>query len=80
LIIGISKLGLVAKTRGPEPVSSEITPASSVEVVEANTDNLSAVLAKVAEVGIVVELIVNPAIFVTVAPEAIGVEPSVGAE
>jgi len=37
-------------------------------------------VSSVADVGIVVELIVSPAIFVTVEPEVIDVDPSVGAE
>jgi hypothetical protein len=40
---GVTKVGEVAKTRAPEPVSSDITPASSAEVVAANTDSLLAV-------------------------------------
>ena len=34
-IVGVVRLGDVANTSAPEPVSSEITPASSEEVVEA---------------------------------------------
>jgi hypothetical protein len=34
--VGVTRVGDVAKTRDPDPVSSEITPASCKEVVEAN--------------------------------------------
>ncbi len=78
--VGVAIVGLVPNTNAPLPVSSEITPASSAEVVAAKTDSLSAVFANVADVGIVVELIVKPLTFVTVAPEPIDVEPRVGAE
>lgn len=33
---GVTRVGLVANTRAPDPVSSLITPASCAEVVEAN--------------------------------------------
>lgn len=77
---GVTRVGDVANTKEPEPVSSEITPASSADVVAACTDNLSVVTTKVLDVGIVVELIVNPATFAYVVPEAIVVLPRVGAE
>jgi hypothetical protein len=54
---GVTKVGLVAKTSAPVPVSSEITPASSAEVVAARVDNLSVVTTKVLVDGIVVPLI-----------------------
>ena len=38
---GVTKVGDSAKTNAPVPVSSEITPANSAEVVEDNADNLS---------------------------------------
>jgi hypothetical protein len=34
--VGVTSVGEVAKTRTPVPVSSEITPASWAEVVDAN--------------------------------------------
>ena len=34
--IGVTRVGLVAKTKEPEPVSSEITAANSAEVPEVN--------------------------------------------
>ena len=56
-IIGDNKVGDVAKTALPVPVSSEITPANSEEVVADKTLNLSVVTTNVFEVGIVVLLI-----------------------
>ena len=32
--VGVTKVGLVAKTKVPDPVSSEIFPANSAEVVD----------------------------------------------
>ena len=37
---GVTSVGLVAKTKAPLPVSSEITPANCAEVVAARTDRL----------------------------------------
>ena len=39
---GVTRVGLVANTRAPEPVSSEIFPANSADVVAANALSLSA--------------------------------------
>ena len=39
---GVTRVGLVANTRAPVPVSSEIVPRSSEDVVDANTFSLSA--------------------------------------
>jgi hypothetical protein len=75
---GVTSVGVLANTNAPLPVSSEITPASSAEVVAASADNLSVVTTKVLDVGIVVELIVKASTLDTVAPELIAVEPSVG--
>jgi len=55
---GVVRVGDVANTKSPEPVSSEITPANSEDEVAACTDNLSVVTTSVLLVGIVVELIV----------------------
>jgi hypothetical protein len=55
--LGVTSVGLVAKTSEPEPVSSEITPASSADVVAARADSLSVVTTKVLVDGIVVPLI-----------------------
>lgn len=46
--VGVVRLGLVANTKAPVPVSSEMTPASSAEVVEANAFSLLLVVARVA--------------------------------
>ena len=55
---GVVRVGDVANTKSPVPVSSDITPANSEEEVAACTDNLSVVTTSVLLVGIVVELIV----------------------
>ncbi len=55
---GVTSVGVLANTKAPLPVSSDITPASSEEEVEACTLNLSVVTTSVLLVGIVVELIV----------------------
>jgi hypothetical protein len=39
--LGVTKVGLVAKTKEPVPVSSEMTPRNSAEVVDANAESLS---------------------------------------
>ena len=44
---GVTNVGLLAKTNAPVPVSSEITPASSLDEVAANTLNLFPVSATV---------------------------------
>jgi len=62
---GVVRVGEVANTNAPLPVSSEITPASSKEEVAACTFNLSVVTTSVLLVGIVVELI---------APETVALE------
>ena len=43
--LGVVREGLVAKTNAPEPVSSEITPASCEDVVAANCANVPPVVA-----------------------------------
>jgi len=54
---GVVSVGDVANTKSPDPVSSDITPANSAELVAACTLNLSVVTTRVLLVGIVVELI-----------------------
>ena len=54
---GVVRVGDVANTKSPDPVSSDITPANSEELVAACTLNLSVVTTRVLLVGIVVELI-----------------------
>ena len=49
--VGVTRVGLVANTRAPLPVSSLITPASSAEVVAANTLSLLLVKATVPELA-----------------------------
>ena len=52
--IGVTRVGEVANTREPDPVSSLITPASSEELVAARTESLSVVTTSVLLLGIVV--------------------------
>jgi hypothetical protein len=44
-MFGVTRVGVLANTNAPVPVSSEMTPASSDEEVAANADSLSAVRA-----------------------------------
>ena len=53
---GVTRVGDVANTSAPDPVSSLITPASSAEVVAAKAESLSVVTTKVLEAGTVVPL------------------------
>ena len=55
---GVVRVGDVANTKSPVPVSSDITPANSEDEVAACTLNLSDVTTSVLLVGIVVVLIV----------------------
>jgi hypothetical protein len=54
---GVTKVGELENTKEPVPVSSEITEASSLELVEASAESLSVVFTNVALVGIVVPFI-----------------------
>ncbi len=56
---GVTRVGDVANTRLPDPVSSEMTPANSEDVVAAKAESLSVVTTKVLEVGIAVLLTVE---------------------
>ena len=53
---GVTRVGELANTKAPLPVSSEITPANSLDVVAASADNLSVVTTRVLDAGIVVPL------------------------
>jgi hypothetical protein len=55
-MFGVTRVGVLAKTSAPVPVSSEIIPASSDEDVAASTFNLSVVTTIVFDDGIVVPL------------------------
>jgi len=55
------------------------SPVAFVSVPLAGVPRAPPEVSKVADVGIVVELIVRPLTFVTVAPDAMDVEPKVGA-
>lgn len=48
---GVTRVGVLAKTNDPEPVSSEMTPANWAEVVAAKTASVFAVVVSVPEVG-----------------------------
>jgi len=48
---GVMKVGVLLKTNRPLPLSSDITPANSAEVVAANTLSLLPVVVKVPAVG-----------------------------
>jgi hypothetical protein len=56
VIVGVTKAGLVANTKEPEPVSLEMTPANSALVVAAKALNLLAVYATVPPVPKATEL------------------------
>jgi hypothetical protein len=77
---GVTRVGDVANTKAPLPVSSEITPSNSEEEVAANTLSLLPVVVKVPAVGNVtlvaaVVVSVNPK-----APTVVRVEPSANAK
>ena len=55
------------------------SPVALVSVPDVGVPKAPPDVRSVADVGIVVELIVKPLTFVTVAPDAIDVEPKVGA-
>ena len=49
--VGVTKVGVLANTKAPLPVSSDITPSNSNDVVAAKSDNLLLVVANVPVVG-----------------------------
>ena len=53
-ITGVTSVGVFANTSDPVPVSSEMTPANSEDVVAARAESLSVVTTRVLLVGIVV--------------------------
>ena len=61
-MFGVTKVGEVAKTRAPEPVSSEITLASWAEVVGAKSPRLLESRAMVPEVSCRVRVLVVPGV------------------
>ncbi len=67
--IGVTKVGDVAKTAAPLPVSSLNTPASCAEVVAANCDSGLPVTPHVAHAIVPVVVIVPPVIGLVVATE-----------
>ena len=73
---GVTRVGDVANTKAPLPVSSDITPSNSEEVVAANTLSLLPVVVKVPAVG---NVTLEAAVVVRVrlkAPEVARVDPS----
>ena len=73
--VGVTKVGVLANTKAPLPVSSDITPSNSKEVVAAKSDNLLLVVAKVPVVG-KVKLVVFEVLNVRLCPpEVISEEP-----
>jgi oxygen-dependent protoporphyrinogen oxidase len=73
--IGVTSVGLVANTNAPDPVSSEITPASSLDDVAANALNLFEVRATVPVVAGSVMTVPVPAIAVGIICAVPEVEP-----
>jgi hypothetical protein len=72
--LGVTNVGELLKTRSPLPVSSEIIPASSDDVVEENCAKDPPVTANVPDVGRVT--VVGPLVFsVTAAPEVVKFPP-----
>jgi hypothetical protein len=49
--VGVTKVGVLANTKAPLPVSSDIRPNNSNDVVAAKSDNLLLVVANVPVVG-----------------------------
>jgi hypothetical protein len=73
---GVTRVGVLANTKAPVPVSSEMTPANSEDVVAAWIDNLLPVVIKVPAVG---KVTLVAAVVVSVkllAPEVANVDPS----
>ena len=72
---GVTRVGLLAKTNAPEPVSSDITPANCEEVVAANTARVLPLVVSVPAVGkvtLVVAEVVNVKLW---PPDVINDEP-----
>ena len=57
---GVTRVGVLAKTKAPVPVSSLTTPANSADVVAANAERLSDVVARTAEAFGTVRTLVCP--------------------
>jgi hypothetical protein len=77
---GVVRVGDVANTKSPDPVSSDITPANSEEEVAVNTLSLLPVVVKVPAVG---NVTLEAAVVVSVNPKAptvVRVEPSANAK
>lgn len=77
--LGVTSVGEVANTSEPEPVSSEITPASCADVVEAKTLRLFDVVVSVPLVGSVSVVVPVAVSVMPYAPTVVNVEPSASA-
>jgi hypothetical protein len=73
---GVTRTGEVANTKAPLPVSSDITPSNSEDVVAANTLSLLPVVVKVPAVGNVTLVAAVVVSVKLLAPEVAKVEPS----
>ena len=74
--VGVVKVGEVAKTKAPEPCSSDITPSSWREVVAAKSPKVLEVVAIVPVVGKVTLVAPVDVKVMELAPEVAKVEPS----
>jgi len=77
---GVTRVGEVANTKAPLPVSSDITPSNSEDVVAANTLSLLPVVVKVPAVG---KVTLEAAVVVSVKPKpptVVRVDPSASAK
>ena len=73
--VGVTKVGVLANTKAPLPVSSDIRPNNSNDVVAAKSDNLLLVVANVPVVGkvkLVVAVVLNVRLW---PPEVINEDP-----
>jgi hypothetical protein len=77
---GVTRVGEVANTKAPLPVSSDITPSNSEDVVAANTLSLLPVVVKVPAVGNVTLVALVVVRVKLLAPEVAKVEPSANAK
>jgi len=77
---GVTRVGEVANTKAPLPVSSDITPSNSEDVVAANTLSLLPVVVKVPAVGNVTLVAAVVVSVKLLAPEVAKVEPLANAK
>jgi hypothetical protein len=72
---GVTRVGVLANTKAPVPVSSEMIPANSEDVVAANTLSLLPVVIKVPAVGKVTLVVAVVVSVKLLAPEVANVDP-----